>query len=448
MEMIALPREMLGELMLVLCLFLVLVSKWRLRVRVPLLIALGTFGAMFHYVMGPVIWFYLGLSCLFLIILKRRVFPVKWLGVVVVSLLVIGISYYGLVAGGMPLKCISGVSSSYLTTIISGQPEVERTINYGADGDVIVIVDEADESENNVVEVSESENNTIEVDESILPSFITKTSPLMKVAWGADFMHVDNWGKVFRIFQYLTQIAIVIGVVVLIKNRKKYSAEYLSLCLASIILLGACMFIPKFASLINATRMYHITLFLLAPVFILGGQLIFRNLKLLTVCLIIPYFLFTSGLIFEATQQTDISYINMPYSISLSNDRVDMVGVFTENDIAVRDWAIDNIDDWIYADTHNILLLAENKYMYPYWYLSNALKTGTFNGGNHIFLSERNNKDRAITLRPQEWEEGFCREPTSGMRVSFSYEEVGLDKYIENGEIIYQQGNAYILEVK
>jgi len=71
-----------------------------------------------------------------------------------------------------------------------------------------------------------------------------------------------------------------------------------------------------------------------------------------------------------------------------------------------------------------------------------------FNGGSHIFLSERNNQSGTITLRPLEWEEGYCSAPTSGMRVSYSYEEVGLDKLLENGEIVYKQGDSCILRVK
>ena len=272
--------------------------------------------------------------------------------------------------------------------------------------------------------------------------YFSNFSPLIRAAWGADFMEANIWGKVFRVFQYLTQLAIVAGLVFLIKDRKRYSAEYLSFCGAAILLLGACMFVPYFAAIINATRFYHLALFLLAPLFVLGGKAIFRNYKLLTLCLIIPYFLFTSGLVFEATQQTDISTVNMPYSIILSNHRVDMVGVFTKNDMAVRDWAIDNnIGAITYADTHSQLLLWEKEW--SLWKdLRVALRTGEFKTGDYIFLSERNNRDRAIILRPRDGTS------TSGRRDSYSYEEIGLDKYFTKDRIVYQQGDACILEVK
>lgn len=461
LEMISLPRQMLGELMLVLCLFLVIVSKWRYRYKVPLIAVLGILGAMFHYVMGPIILLYLGVGLLLLIFFKRRTFAVKWLALSVGVILVTGVAYYGSVAGGMPLECVTGVTKGFAQATLSGQPAVRtkvtatddggvliEVIGLGDEGNVIKVIDPGSESDKDAPD--EVIGDEVINDESNVPNFldIEQISPLMRAAWGLDFMQANTWGKVFRVFQYLTQISIVIGVGILIWKRKDYSAEYLSLCGASIALLLGCMFIPRFASIINATRMYHIVLIMLSPALILGAKLIFRNFKLLTICLIIPYFLFTSGLVFEATQQTDISQVNMPYSISLSDYRIETVGVFTSNDIAVVDWADENIEEWVYADTTNILLFAERKTLDPYYYLVRALRSGEFVGGKYIFLSEKNNRGGFVTFRPGEWEEGFCRLPTSGLRVSMSYEEVGLDKVIAEGEIVYQQGDAFILEVK
>jgi uncharacterized membrane protein len=202
------------------------------------------------------------------------------------------------------------------------------------------------------------------------------------------------------------------------------------------------MFLPHFAALINATRFYHIALFMLAPVFIVGGITIFRNFRVLALLLIIPYFVFTSGAMFELTQQSDLSKVDIPYSVALSNYRVDMVGVFTDNDMEVRDWAVENnlvID--MYADTHAQLLLWEKSY--TYWRdLRSALETGEFKTGNYIFLSERNNHDQTIVLRPQ------TGGSATGRRIVYTYEECGMDKVIERSEIVYQQGDAFVLKVE
>jgi len=427
MEMIGLPRQMLGELMLALCLFLILVSKWRLKIRIPLLVAIGTLGAMFHYVMGPAILFYLGFGCLFLVFFKRRVFPVKWLSLVVVLLLISSVAYYGSVAQGNALTAITGVSSGYITQVLPwvGETEVKKVEVEGK-------VEEPEATE----KVEETKPAT---------GFIANTSPLIRTAWGADFMDVDIWGKAFRVFQYLTQLSIVVGFVYLIKERRRYSAEYLSLCGASILLLGACMFIPQFASVINATRYYHIILFLLAPVFVLGGRAIFRKPQVLVLCLLIPYFLFTSGVIFEVSGQEDISGVNIPYSIALSNQRIDLTEIPTANDIAVRDWAVSQNLGHMLTDIHGRLLFIEKVFLD--WEVEEPalqlkLESNTFNQGDYIFLSERNNKTKTLTYKPDK------SGTTSGMRISPSFAELGLDKVIENSIVIYRQGDAVILEVK
>jgi uncharacterized membrane protein len=271
--------------------------------------------------------------------------------------------------------------------------------------------------------------------------FIFNTDPTVTAAWGGDFATATPWGKVFRIFQYATQVCVLVGCVVLIRNRKKHSAEYLCFSLVSAILLAVCMFLPHFAALINATRFYHIALFMLAPVFVIGGIAIFRNIKILALALIIPYFIFTSGSIFELSGSSDISKIDIPYSIPLSNYRVDLVGVFTENDMAVRDWAVENklVAD-MYADTHAQLLLWEKAY--TYWRdLREALRTGEFKTGNYIFLSERNNESQTIILRPE------TGGSATGRRVAYTYAECGMDKVIANGEIVYQVGDSFIVKV-
>ncbi len=436
MELIGVPRQMLGELMLALSLYLIIVSSWKLRTRIILLIIAGTMGALFHYLMGPVIALYLGVGGFFLIFFKRRVFPIKWLAVILAMIVVSGLSYYAFVSEGMPLKLLTTGSEIVGILAKDALPSSAVEQEYTLFNEEPVIDPEVVLEAEDVVEI------VTDGDKGGITKFITHTSPLIKAAWGGDFLEVDLGGKVFRIFQYLTQLSIVVGCVIIFKNRKKYSAEYLSFALAAILLLGVVMFLPHFASLINATRFYHLTLFLLAPAFVVGGQFIFRNIKLLAILLIIPYFLFTSGLVFEATQKEDITKISMPYAISLSNYRVDMVGVFTDNDMAVRDWAVENnIAEDTYADTHSQLLLWEKAY--TYWKdFEVDLRAKTFVAGNYIFLSERNNEDQAIVLRPK------TGGSSSGRRVSYSYSELGLDEVIDQGIILYQQGNAFIMEIK
>jgi uncharacterized membrane protein len=484
MEMIGIPRQMLGEIMLALVLFVVIVKKWRLRIKIPILIVIGILGITLHYIIGPLIILYLGLGGIFLLFFKRRVLPIKWLSLIVIVLVACSGLYYGAVGRGMTLKCLTtgvDVVVSFVVDVLPDsfsflRPEVDLPNLSGkdrpdwADPNLVtkkkpVVVENppvtttnptATVPETSIIPTTPMIPATPEVIEKLpivaisvveddpryIPGLIANPDPVIRAAWGGDFTNVDIWGKIFRIFQYATQLCVIVGCIILFKDRKKYSAEYLSFCWVSVLILSACMFIPHFAGLVNATRFYHLALFLLAPVFVLGGRFIFRNFKILTVSLIIPYFIFTSGVVFELTRQTDIDQINIPYSISLSNHRVDMVGVFTSNDTDVRDWAVANdIVENTYADTHSQLLLWETAY--TYWKdLRSDLLSDNLGVGRYIFLSERNNQSQTVILRP------ITGGSTSGRRVSCSYSELGLDKVISEGKIVYQQGDALILKIK
>lgn len=74
-----------------------------------------------------------------------------------------------------------------------------------------------------------------------------------------------------RYFHLFAQFFIMIGILFLLMNKfKKINKEYKSFSIASFIILGACVAVPNFASTMNTDRIYHITLFFLAPFFVLG----------------------------------------------------------------------------------------------------------------------------------------------------------------------------------
>lgn len=455
MELIGIPRQMLGEIMLALIFLVIIVTKWRMRVKVPVIIVLGILGTVLHYIIGPMIIAYLGIGSLFLLFFKRRTLAVRGTAVILAVLMGSCVLYYGWVSGGMPLRLLTTGLDVINNLVVRVLPSQFSFMNQ----DVVIpaypyeiatesktgypegMAEELDKAVTMTAVDSLDPKSTETATVSNLPEFISSTDPAVTAAWGGDFAATSPWGKVFRIFQYLTQICVVAGCVLLIRNRKKHSAEYLCFNLAATVLLGVCMFLPHFAALINATRFYHLALFMLAPVFVTGGIAIFRNYRVLALGLIIPYFAFTSGAMFELSKASDISKIDMPYSVPLSNYRVDMTGVFTENDMKVRDWAVKNnlvID--MYADTHSQLLLWEKAY--TYWRdLREALNTGEFNTGDYIFLSERNNQDKTIILRPT------TGGSSTGRRTISTYSECGLDKVIARGTIVYQQGGAFVLKV-
>jgi len=131
--------------------------------------------------------------------------------------------------------------------------------------------------------------------------------------------------EIARIIQYVTQLFIVVGILGLIASWRKtrFYPEFAVLGLVSIVIIAMCIILPHFAAKLNMSRIYHITLFCLAPFCILGGIATFRwlsgmvrlhrlgidhtLLKLVLILVVVPYFLFTTGFIFELTGATPTS---------------------------------------------------------------------------------------------------------------------------------------------
>ena len=438
LEMIGLPRQMLGELMLGVVLLLVIIRPLRLRYSIPLLCAAATMGYLFHYITGPAILLYLVGAAVILLFRKYRQFAVKYLVVVILISGVGGFAYYATVADGVVADNL-GMSSRYAA---------EKVIN----GEDVTPVAPTD-----------GEEPTEDTSPGIIKYF-SGQEPLIRTALGLDFMEASVSGKVFRIFQFGTQIALILGCVWLIKNRNKISNEYLAFTITAIALIGACVVLPRFSNIINATRFYHLALFLVSPLLIMGGLYMFKRLKILVFVLLIPYMLFTTGVIFEATQETDISKVNMPYSIALSNERVGMMGTYTENDIAVRDWAIEQDYSMILADINGMLLLSEVLDPFTYLYTpqhdfvtypvnSTEQRWGfipypmsRLPSGNYtylIYLTEWNTQNGLLMFKPEWYDQ---KDTASGMRQPYLIEIIFEGVFEGEYSLAYQKGDAVVLK--
>jgi len=105
------------------------------------------------------------------------------------------------------------------------------------------------------------------------------SSQLLQAGTGLDFFSVGWSGKLFRIVQYFTQFLVVAGCAWIIfkyniaKNGVRlyrFPPEFIACMGGGLAILGACVCIPYFGSLINPTRYYHVALFFLAPCFIVA----------------------------------------------------------------------------------------------------------------------------------------------------------------------------------
>jgi len=422
-EMIGVPRQMLAELMLIACVYLITVSN--LRMRIPLVCVSTALGTMFHYVASPTILAYLGTCTVFAVWFKNRRFPTKWLIISLVVTIIASGLWYGLTSSGVNLSSIIDV--------------IRSSLRLGDGNTIDIIRHQAAEAGREV-------------------AFTDSATPLIQTALGFDFIGASVAGKIFRVFQYSTQILLAIGCIVVARNWRKYTPEFMGLMLAGIILAAIAVFVPMSITVIGTTRVYHTIMLFLSPAVILGGLVIFRNHRWLAICILIPYFLINAGVLFEGMKCEDITTADVPYSIALSHKRVDVAAVFSDNDIDVRDWAVDNNCEPIFVDINGELLFSEKMSSSKWTHIQckgidiKAIASGfalipydtsSLPEKCYIFLRERNIQTETVTFKP-DWYK-ISGEKT-GMRVSVTFEKVNLDETIKASTIAYRKGDAVLYE--
>ncbi len=449
LEMIALARQQIAELFFALFILLMVDRKLGLSQRLTLAIVFTLTLAVAHYGLGFICLFYFALGWLLLWVIRSgwgrrmwgwltakfgglppsltssKAFPLKVIGIVVIIYFVGSLAYYGWAASGSPLGTIAymWLGQVQATTVTGGEPSA-------------------------LFDISARE-------------------PLIQAALGFDFASASSQGKGFRIFQYVTQLLIVVGFIRLIFKPKKlrFTAEYIAFTGVSALLLLACILLPTFSMILNATRFYHIALFLLAPLCILGGEAIWLGisrliksakthndayLRFLVLAILIPYFLFTSGFVFEVSGHEVIDKVDTPYSIALSSHRVDVAGVFNRQDGAGAGWLSQNLDDEaaVYADLHGVKALSKQTKLYGRtFYFPQVFPpkdvspqifprkdVGQVPQDSYIYLTTWNIDRQEVTVYT-----GI------GLRRSVTFSEAEVNEDIEGRNRVYTNGGAQVL---
>ena len=173
--------------------------------------------------------------------------------------------------------------------------------------------------------------------------------------------------EVYRVINYLNQIFIVIGcIVLLLKYREmKFESEYAAFSMVNLVILFAAVSVPFFASKLNMTRTYHITLIFLAPFCVIGGITVFRMLskvvrgawtnrsrrialKILSVYFVI-FMLYQMGFVYGVAEGN--------FHSILLNSTVDYPR-FNDQEVLGAKWLTElRGDELIYADEYRWLLL-------------------------------------------------------------------------------------------
>ncbi len=451
LEMIALARQQIAEFFFALFILLMVDRKLGLSQRLTLAIIFSLSIAVSHYALGGIFISYLIVGGVVIILIRSgwgrkawgwltrksgglppsltspRAFPLKAISIIFAVYFIGSLAYYGLVGSGSYLGFITVQWQAQTSAITTGVTELFS----GEPGEPSTFFD------------------------------FTARESLIQTALGLDFPMASSQGKGFRIFQYMTQLFIIAGFIRLIfkPGKLRFTAEYIAFTVGSALLLAACIFLPYFSTSMNATRFYHISLFLLAPLCILGGEAIWLGiralwhkaslvtmpednqacLRFLTLAVLIPYFLFTSGFIFEVTGHEVTDRIDSPYSIALSSHRVDVSGVFNWQDGAGAEWLWQrlNDEDIVYTDLHGWLFLG---YETKPW-------SQIFGYIGHPYYMSRVLKDSYIYFRTWNIDRQEITYPAgiAGCRKSVSFGEAGVDDLIKSRNRIYNNGGAQVL---
>ena len=171
---------------------------------------------------------------------------------------------------------------------------------------------------------------------------ITRESSIL-AALGMKPVRPFFWVRVNAIVQHTIEIFIIVGVIRLMaKHRElKFTREFIAMVFVSTVILLMCIVLPFFSDKMAIGRIYHITLFLLAPCCILGGETVwkyvskafrsisFKRSTYAKMCLIIliPYFLFNIGFVYEFTEHPTGNPVSF-HRLKVSNDPLEKMAYY------------------------------------------------------------------------------------------------------------------------
>ncbi|CAD6490158.1 MAG: hypothetical protein KFBDDELM_00036 [Candidatus Argoarchaeum ethanivorans] len=219
------------------------------------------------------------------------------------------------------------------------------------------------------VSSSSAFNSIVRIGDHIASSIFTDLlNPEVAEGWRIIMGEtVSPLHSVTKYLHLLSQFFIVIGILTLMLKRSemKFEKEYTAFTAVNFVICFVGIAVPYFASSLATTRLYHITLFFLAPFCAMGGITFLRTMsrvvrtswtnesvrsspKVLSVFLAI-FLLFNTGFVYEVAE-------DIPTSISL-NSTIDYPR-FNHQEVLGAEW-LNNVKNSnpIYADEYRRLLV-------------------------------------------------------------------------------------------
>jgi uncharacterized membrane protein len=388
MDMTQLIRQQVAELFFVLVILLLVDRKLTLVQRTTLALIFSFGVAISYYGMGTAYIAYLILGTLMLIIIKSRPGRGLWQRVIGKAN---ALPHDLTSAGAFTKKALAIIIGGYLVFTIAFYAATASGINLGYLRILAAIPQQAGHQITQMIQsplasetptVVESPNCIQSISEKLRFLDPLTKEPLIRTAVGFDFSAASPEGKVWRIFQYLVELCLVVGFIRLIFRPAtlgpKLKAEYISMTIVSAFILLGIFVLPVWSYGMGATRVWQITLLLMSPLFIFGGEAIVLGIirlarasrKKITsprinltnqnliwfpvIVILVPYFVFNSGAVFELSRSQTTHYIDTPYSIALSSHRLDISTTFARQDVSAAEWLTVRSDADIptYTDYH------------------------------------------------------------------------------------------------
>ena len=199
--------------------------------------------------------------------------------------------------------------------------------------------------------------------------------PTVSKALGSGLLDQPFWHALGHIWQYGTQVLLVIGFAyVFLRYMKKRSQPELTFFSAvGMLFLFMSITLPYFASSLNMDRIYHIVLIFISPLCVIGLLYLIESFssickltapqkqKVISICLVlvfVPYFLFNSSAVFEVTENSNNFALKIDQSKDYSKYYSNATYFFLNQrvpgeDVVACDWisTFRSANSLIYSDT-------------------------------------------------------------------------------------------------
>lgn len=298
-------------------------------------------------------------------------------------------------------------------------------------------------------------NNIILLGQYIYSEFFIQSnkSKYLSSAFGEGILEHHAVAVIYAILQYFSQLCIAIGSVGIIVSPSKFKKSYISLVIAALIILLIVVVAPHLSIAISIFRIYLILLIILSPLCVIGGHILWIQIKKLLFSLsdnicrtkcykinkyktnqlfififvlifLIPYFLFNVGFVFEIGNYNK-DPIPIPKSLSL-NSKLNS-GYYTEQEVtaAIKASKIKNQNSPIYGDMfigYDLISGWDNN--------SQMLLNTSIEEKSYLFLRKWNLITGNISIISSDYKK---------------QEDISIDKYfVKNRPKIYENGNSTI----